>query len=472
MHSNIKMRGAFLAIGAAALFLCNPIVAFVDVLPNCVGYLLLCIGLNRLADLSGRLSEAARRFRILLLLGFVSLLAVYLIYGVMGRQTAQMNRYEQPVYILLASFVAMLVQWYFLIPAFRDLFDGIGMLAERHGSDRLTRQRRGKTLTERMRSATTRTLVLLSSLSLLPELTVLTWFEYHEENPFFPFDWYQYVGLFRFACGAIAFVIGLIWLVRMIRFCTVTLRDRAWIKQLRSQYCANVLPKTGMLTVRRFSTSFLLLQIALIFALNLRMNQRAVLPSLIFAVLTVLAIFNLGQFFPREWRAPCNAACVLLTLGSLLHLWVSGTYFKRYLPEASLYDPEAYREFLLVRVADTVEILLTFLLIVLLFRCLTRIAQEQTGVDYGGERARYLSADATERLHRDFLVRANVTVAIFFVAALISVLEAWLRLEHPWLWLPSFLCSLAGIWSAWSFLFELKTQVQYRYHSDGVNKDL
>lgn len=472
MQSNIKMQPCFLAILASALFLCNPIVGFVDVLPNCVGYLLLCIGLHQLSDLSGRISEAARRARILLLLALGSLLAAYLIYGVMGQQTAQMNRYEQSVYILLASFVSLIAQWYFLIPAFRDLFAGIATLAERHAADALTRERQGRTYPERMRRATTRFVILSSLLSLLPELTILTSFEYEKENRFFPFDWYQYVNLFRFVCGFAAFLIGLIWLVRMLRFTLAAMRDREWLAHLREQYCAEVLPQTGMLTVRRFSTAFLLLQIALIFSASLRLNQRSILPGLIFAVLAGLAICLLRADLPRERCMHCFLAAAALGLGSAVRLVVEGMYFKRYLPEASLYDPDAYRAFLLVRLTEVGEILLTFLLIAVLLRTMASLTRTHTEVDYGGQNARYLSADATARLHRQFAIRASVTVGIFFLAALLGALEAWLRLDYPWLWIPSLLCSVAGIWSAWSFFFELKEQVQYRYHSDGVNKAL
>ena len=44
------------------IFLCNPVVGFVDVLPDLVGYLLISVGLLRLADLNGHILESAQRF--------------------------------------------------------------------------------------------------------------------------------------------------------------------------------------------------------------------------------------------------------------------------------------------------------------------------------------------------------------------------------------------------------------------------
>jgi len=472
MQSKNKMQSGFVAILISAFFLFNPTVAFVDIFPNCIGYLLLCLGLYRLSDLCGYLNEAYRRFRIMLLLGALSLLAFYIIYAVMGKQTSEMSRYEQPVYILLAAFVSMTLQWYFLIPAFRDFFKGIDALAERHGSDALTQQKNGKSLPERMRASSTRFVVFSSVLALLPELTVLTYFEYHEENPLFPFDWYQYVELFRIACGAISFIVGLVWLIRMIRFCMIAMRDRDWVERLHAQYCADVLPQVGMLTVRRFSVAFSVLQIAMIFSINLRLNQRAVLPSVILALLVILAFRVLRGFLPRERANAGIVACAVLTIGSLLHLWLSNSYLKKFLPDASLYDPEAYHGFLLVRIADVLEVVLTFILLAVVLAYLTALAREHTEINYGAHDTRYLSADATARLHRDFQMRANVSTAIFFVAALVGAVEAWFRIEYPWLWIPSTVLSIAGIWSAWSLLYELKMQIQYRYQSDGVNKNI
>lgn len=485
MYKKNMIGSGFVAILISAFFLCSPVVGFVDPLPNCIGYLLLCLGLYRLSDLSEHLCETFRRVRILLLLSILSLIACYFIYGVLGQSAEPLNEnqqliygemgenpYQQPVWILIASFVSLVVQWCFLIPTLRMLFRGIGHLAERYGGDALTREKNRKTLPERMSRATTVFFILSSILSLLPELTVLTYFEYHEENPLFPFDWYEYVVLFRAACGLVAFVVGLIWLIRMIRFCTAAMRDLEWIERLDARYRADVLPQVGMLTVRRFSAGFSLLQVALIFSINLRMNHRAVLPGIILAILAIFALCLLRRYLPPERSTVGIVSGVMLALASAAHLWLSHSYLRKYLPDASLYDPNAYRSFLLVRAADVLEIVFTLVLLAVLLAFLTALAREHTEVNYGGHDARYLSADATARLHKEFQKRAIVCGCLFFLAAAAGVLEAWLRIEYPWLWLPSAVLSIAGIWSAWSMIYELKAQIQFRYQSDGTNKNI
>jgi hypothetical protein len=47
-----------------------------------------------------------------------------------------------------------------------------------------------------------------------------------------------------------------------------------------------------------------------------------------------------------------------------------------------------------------------------------------------------------------------------------------LRLSFQWLWFFSFAMFFAGIWLFSSLLHELKEQIEFRYHSDGVNKNI
>jgi len=472
MQEKNKMGRGFLLILLSALFLFNPVIGFVDPVPNCFGYLLLCLGLSQLADLSESVSESLRRFRILLLLSLAHMLGIYLIYGVMGARSAEMNRLEQPVYILLASFLFLLAQWYFLIPAMRDLFKGIRTLAEAQGADALTREnRKGKTPIDRIRTATTRFVILSSLFAMLPELTILTSFEYEVENRYFPFDWYRFVGLFRILFGFAAFVVGILWLIRMIRVCIKAMKDKPWLDALHERYCREVLPQIGMLTVRRFSGVFFLFRLALIFAISLRFDNQSILPAFFFAILAIFAIYSLGDLVSREARLPVFIASVWLGGVGVAQIFFTADYLKHFLPEASLYQPDAYRAFLIVRAIDVAEVVLTFVLVWILLRFFMSIVTSHTAVDYGSNDARYLSADATKRLHREFRVRHYLSLIFFFIGTCFGIVDAWFRLEYPWMWIPAALFTVVGIACAYSFLFELKTQIQYTYRSNGMNKN-
>ena len=137
-------NGRLLALAGASILLANPIVGFVDLLPNCFAYLLLCVGLSRVADLEGHICEARRRFQILTVFGIIQLLAVYFGYGVLRSRAT--NLYELRSYIVLCSFVLLVAHWFYLLPALRELFLGADYLADRYNAAEIGKtDKRGRT---------------------------------------------------------------------------------------------------------------------------------------------------------------------------------------------------------------------------------------------------------------------------------------------------------------------------------------
>ncbi|MBQ2735145.1 MAG: hypothetical protein IJF33_04865 [Clostridia bacterium] len=484
MRSGVQIRSGFRILILAAVVLCNPTVGFVDVLPNCIGYWMLCVGLNRLSDLNGRIAEAVRRFRILILLSIVQLLAAYFAYGVIAKQAT--NVYELRSFLALGSFLMLLAQWFFLIPAFRDLFLGLGYLAERHDSTMLLVEKRGKTDVQRIASLTRLFVVASSVFALLPELTGLSslngkgengipeygmlWYDSVLSSPESAVDRYVYIDFLRLLATTASLIIALIWLISFVRFVLRILRDDRWIKRLEGIYQAEVLPQTGMLTVRCFSKFFYLLQIAFVFAAGVRMNDRAILPGFLFSIFATFAVLQLGKL--ASLRCGCYTVCGLLAITSIGQLVLNDRYLQRFTPKASLYQKEAYEMFCAVQVADIFEVVLKLLLIAVLFWMLCRIARDHTGVQYGDETSMSLSQSATQRLHKKFAVRLNTTLAVFVLAAVLSIAETLLRFRYEWLWLLSLSVSFVGVMMFYSFLYELKSEICFRYDSDGVNKNI
>ena len=444
----------------AGIFLFDPMIGFVDVLPDVIGYLLLCVGLSKLSDLNDTLSEAAQRFRTMVWVGCGQLAAAYLVHVVMGQSAEQMNRYEQPVAVLLCSFVLLVLRWYFLIPAFRDLFKGIGQLAERHGCRVLCEETKNRTRSERMFSATTLWIILSSCLSVLPETSILTSFEHDAESEIFTFDWYRFISLFRGACGVLLAIFAIVWLVKFLRYFGDALRDREWLDLLRTRYMDEVLPQIGMLTVRRFALSFLLVNVGAVFTVSLRINGFSVLPALGFSVMLLLAITGMDKL--TEEKRNCRIAGISLAFFSAIHLFLNVTYLLQFQPESSLYQADAYWHFLVMRAAGACEAIVALIAVGTLLRLLVGVVREHTEVDYG-EGAVTVSARATERLHRELTKRLNAIFVIFFLAALVNAADALLQLTVPWLWLVALVLSVAGICLLSSFLHELLTQMKNRY---------
>ena len=85
------------------IMLSNPVIAFYDILPDCIGYLLLCVALLRLADLNASISDALKRFRTLIWINIGGLLMQYYIYNVLAKEP-KLNPQEIPTMVLLCMF--------------------------------------------------------------------------------------------------------------------------------------------------------------------------------------------------------------------------------------------------------------------------------------------------------------------------------------------------------------------------------
>lgn len=453
----------------SALFLWNPIIGFVDVLPDLFGYLLLYIGLYRLSDLNAHVEEARSRIRVMIWVGIGQLIAMWILYRVMPSRGAEMNPYELPVLLLLCAFALLFFKWFFLIPAYRALFSGLDRLAEKHGAVALSLERRGRTRGASLASLTTTFLVLSTLANTLPEASVLTSFENDVENPLFPFDWYRFVGLFRVFGGVIAAVVGLIWLIAILRYFRDACRDREWLERVSGEYEREVGSQTELLIRRRVHLCFLLLQVGALFAINLRLNSYAVLPGTVLALLSMLAFWLLSKRIALRLRPLCTAG-IVLTVASLAHSLTNAWFLQHFLPEASLYQTDAYFGYMAVRILSAVEAIATFFFLWVLVKSLLELVFAHTSVEYEGDVTHALSNAATSRLHHTFEKRAIVVIAFFAAAAAVNLLDAVLLLQLPWIWLISFMLSVAGICTLYSFLHELEEQIGYRYRTPSTHK--
>ncbi|MBQ9131951.1 MAG: hypothetical protein IJX62_05730, partial [Clostridia bacterium] len=282
MTKEKRRNGWLYWVALAGLFLADPSVGFYDWLPDAVGYLFLCVGLQRLADLNDSVEQAWRGFRAMAWVGVAQMGAAWVIHSYLPSLGTAANPYERPVAILLCVFLTGLARCCLLLPAFRRLFRGVQSLAELHGGSVMLAERRGKTLCQRMSARTARWIVLSSVLSVLPELAVLTTFEYNaagksEYPEWFAggqssvnFDWYTYVELFRLLVGVILAVICLMWIVGFFRLVFRLGRDASLRQGMESLYLERVAPRTGMLTLRRLRRSGMLISAGAVFAASFR----------------------------------------------------------------------------------------------------------------------------------------------------------------------------------------------------------
>lgn len=499
MRKERVLRLPFLVF--ACLFWIDPILGFRDVLPDVFGYFLLFLGLSRLSDIGDAFAESRKRVQKLILLGVLQILAQLLIYVFLPRLEGTMNAYESPTVILLCTFLLSVAKCYYLIPALRDFWKGISqasLLAERDPSSRSVG---GDAAIRRASGMGTFFLLLSSVCSLLPELTLLVTFDYHSAGKTDYPDWYvgggggtgmdlyAYVDLFRILLGILVLLVGLLWVVFYLVGLLRLQKDAALLSYLDTRYATEVLPRTGMLKLRRFDRTFLLWKVGAIFSVvfpiylrdpssdgtvglplddvlsrGLKAQCYDLLPGILCGLCLLIGMGTLGNLLKR--KSGYLPLCILALCASVMHMIVREQYMSRYYLKDALYIAEAYDAFLLLRVFAIAEVIVLCALLILTLFLVRRLIRCHTAVVYEGEQARELSERATQRLHKALDRKLLLCLIFFVLAGGAGVFFLWMQLQYSDLWiLPTALGALA-VGFFFSLLNDVREQLSVSYERE------
>ncbi len=441
-------------------FLWNPIVGVRDLLPDVIGYFLICLGLSVIADLNDDLAQSQKSFRRMLWVGFSQVAAWLLVSRFLQKTDMDMNRYEEPVWVLLFAFVFLVLEWYFLLSGWKLFFRGLTDLAEYHGGNAILTERRGRSWGEQMISRTRAFVICKTILTLLPETSVLTSFETESENQLFLFDWFPFLSVFRIVAVLIGTVIGAVWLVSYLRFMIAALRDEPWQERLQERYSTEILPDTGLLLNRRVGFAFSFFRVGSLFFINLTVLYREMLPDWGATLFFLCGVLLLGSLLTNA--KPCLITGSILIAVSAARTWLNRGYLADdFTPVAALYSPDAYQRYLPVRVLSWMEAGLVFLFIVCVMKLLLDMMKQHTSVDYGDDLV--LSQRATERLHQNVSRKSIPVLAGWGLSSACKILEVELQPQHGWLWMIQFVVSLISVLLFFAFLNQLSDLIADRY---------
>ena len=283
-------RISFSAIAVSFAFLFNPSISIVDILPDFIGYIILTVALTKLADMNDTFFEVQRKFRFLIVIDAVKILALFWAFSMASGN-------ERNSSLLLWSFVFAVLDMVFLIPALIKLFSGMTELAYAHESTYLLgTSKKRKTPTDRIRALSVFFVVFKATVSFLPELTELTSSYYWELmiNP--PkFNLYRYVGALRFLAMLLILAVGIFWLVRIMSYFGRVGKDKIFMDSLNTAYAEKVLTKKGIFIKRRVSIASVLILAAIVLSFDFRFDGVNVIPDILSVPLFAIALSTLGK---------------------------------------------------------------------------------------------------------------------------------------------------------------------------------
>lgn len=370
---------------ASSFFLFNPDLAVIDLVPDFIGYMLINYGLTALADLNDHFDEAKRRFKLMIFVSLAKLVSVFMLFGLN-------DAYMRPYSMLLYPCVFGVVELVLLIPAFKHFFDGLTYLSSRndgyaaflyrfpskHKRKKKKRRTPSKNITERTYSFTVVFLFAKAFLSALPEFSVLTSDMYDESSH--TVDLYDYIGLLRAMAMITMGVIGIIWLIKFIRYLAAIMRDSEFLEKLRDAYRSKVLVREGLFVRRGLHFALFWMKIAAVLAIDFYINYYNIIPDVLFAAVGIFSVCLLRKYISKTKFAQAVAAlsaygcaCVLASCVNVYYNVVYETF------ETMFRVAEAYDTYTLMRLSTAFESILFVVAFVFVARALTDVIKRHCG---------------------------------------------------------------------------------------------
>ncbi|MBQ4140076.1 MAG: hypothetical protein IJD70_01960 [Clostridia bacterium] len=462
-----KVRfGKYMGLGAAvaaAIFLFNPDMALVDIFPDFIGYILLALSLRFFRDLSPHFESAWKKFRLLAIITSLKFISFLWVFG--GLSNAQ----ERPTMMLLLSFSFSVLEMIWGIPAWRALTEGFIIHSQTAGGEYPLREKKskhsaqGKNVSVAFRNATVSFMIGKAFFANIAEFAVLSTHSYDDTA----FDWYDFIGLFRTVALFAGIVIGVVWLVRALRYFLGIVRDTELVESAKVKYETLILPNTGLFKRRSISSVLGIIVLAALCTPDLYLDNINVIPDVLTALLLVWAFIKLKPYYKNY-----ISGLVFSGLYLAFSVWGAAASY-RYVSDAwvakTWEDPDIFADFISMYPIRVVEAALMFVTFYFALRGVRAIIKEHCGFVPTTMDEAYRTS-RLEAIHKEVGAKVTLCLALaVFTAVTGGLYELILSLDNlvseVW-WLLNFAVSLGFFASALYMMSAVGEEVESRYMLD------
>lgn len=397
------------------VFLFNPEIAVIDILPDFIGYALICLGITNLSDIYYQFADAKKAFSKGILISIAKLVSFIVLIGLFSYS-------ERPVGMLLFTFAFGVLELIFLIPAYRHLFEGFLYASQRLDSNSalryaytdktqekiLSKYKDSETLpqnlTQKAYKRATVFLIVKNTLALAPELTSLI-----NNNQ------YTYIGLLRFFSVIICLVFGIFFLVKTIRYFVAIKRDTVFILQLEERYKCDVLPKGHLFVSRKISAILGCAMVSALICMNIYNDEINMLPGFLFFAGAVIFFSMQNNLKKLKTFGIVSSVAGFIASGVEWALWIV-FYKNHFVGEVSKF-PHAYKEYYTITAISALQSILFVLVILLMAIAVYAISKQHTGKPQYED-----GVIISNKVHEDDLREYKKMLIILTVLAFISKL--------------------------------------------------
>ena len=437
-------KSKYLGLGyavAGACLLAMPVMNIFETVPHFIGYALILRGIYCIADMNSHFEEARRQMMRMIVLSLARWLSILAIFGLS-------NATERPTSLLLVSFVLGVLDCIVVIPAWKSVFEGIIYLGTRLDGDavfymrrikppkRLSRtdlteserailneryerrkkaQKRRGTETERLGRLTLCFFILKEVLATLPEFSSLTDPIYTDGKSI---DLYQFIGLLRFFAMTAAVIIGIIWLVRVIRYAKMISTDKAFFERLNQKYESEVLTKPEIFTKRAVKRGLFVVCLAFTFSIDFYSDGTNMIPDLIAAALLIVAMVFLRKYI-TAWKRNIVISSLWGAVG--VAAWIlQHTFFKESYAAAIFKSDDALISFYTMTAVTALAEVFFIITVISVFSSLKEIIRKYTGYAVTS-RDSLVPDEKIKYIHKALVFRLRLVLIAAVLCALVTV---------------------------------------------------
>ena len=466
MSGRLSKNIGFSLLPFAFIFLFEPGFSIIDIFPDFVGYVILCLSLRNLADINNRISDALSGFRKGALISLLRYCSIYFLKSFFIET-------ELSIGLLLFCFVFSFFELAVLIPAYRSLFEGLLSLGIMHdgnavyqkktrkvkrltdgGAEYETTSESKKNVTEKAYGLTVLFIAMRAILMTLPEFTSLT------NN-----TEYEFVALLRIFAFAIMIPISVTWLIKMIAYFVKIKKDRVFVSNLTDLYFKNSKEHPYLYIARSASTGVCTLLVACIFCINIFSDYVDLVPSYLFYAIALIASVFLWKF-SKKCAVLGSFSAIGITF-SIITQGLTKSFHSEYYPAAIKKSLEAYNAYYKMFAFNIVDSIISFIISILVIFVLWDVYKAHTEIAIAEtpKEKRYFKLRFCKGAFVSLLLSAvSMASNIYYVFA-----QPFYQTQY-WYFYYSSIISIAinvsFVFSICFFIGYINNSIKYRYRLD------
>ncbi len=428
------------------LFLCNPMIAILDIIPDFIGYALIMLGLNRLSAISPELDDARPYFRYLLL---VSVARTFVLFG-SGTFDETMN--------LSVTLIFAAIEFGLAIMAISALYEGLSYLNIRYsGKAKETPEFKTIGIAFFCVRGIMSLVPMLGSVMSDPDDEFIT-----SPDQIAGSEWSQYALLLTVVNVVITLVFAVFWLTVVISYLGKLSKDNDFKKLISSAYEQRRRDDPGYFTRRTLCFAFSTFTIGSFFLIDLLGDGINYIPDFIFGFFMLASLWLIK---PYAEKLPFKKAMIsggIFTVMSIANFIEYTSFMKRrfFAPfkKLMMMFPE---EYVIAVIFALLECASLIVFSYYLFHVLKPISERETIPDLPEHFVK------SAKLNQKFIKRSLGLLYTFCISLALTAVSTLLfsALLHvfPEFWMINLALNIIFFCIANVFFTKLTTGVKHRY---------